>query len=119
MSDVQASAQFFTQCLGWTVAREVPSYPAIFVTNGHAFLTLWQTEAGATTFDRRRQVGLHHIALQVASEQDLLETFAAVQAYPGVRVEFAPELRGAGPSKHCMIYEPSGLRIEFVWDGKS
>ena len=33
VSDVQASAQFFTQCLGWTVAREIPSYPAIFAKN--------------------------------------------------------------------------------------
>jgi lactoylglutathione lyase len=32
-----------------------------------------------------------------------------------VRVEFAPELLRGGPAKHCMLYEPSGIRVEFIW----
>jgi len=115
VSDLRATAKFFTDGLGWSVAREVPEYPAIFVTNGQAFVTLWQTEDGARRFDRRKNVGLHHFALRVASEAALDAVFAKAAAHPGVRVEFAPELLRGGPAKHCMIYEPSGIRMEFIW----
>lgn len=115
VSKLQASTAFFTECLGWKVAKEVPGYPAVFVTNGTAFLTLWQTAEDATPFDRRANVGLHHFALRVASEAELDAIFAKVAAYPGVVIDFAPEQLGPGPSKHCMVFEPSGLRVEFVW----
>ena len=115
VSNLKASAEFFTQLLGWTIAKEKPDYPAIFVTNGHAFITLWQTEDGAAIFNRRKNVGLHHFALKVATEAELNEIFFRASNFPGVNVEFAPELVGAGPAKHCMLYEPSGIRIEFFW----
>jgi catechol 2,3-dioxygenase-like lactoylglutathione lyase family enzyme len=113
VSNLQASAQFFTQLLGWSIAKERPDYPAIYVTNGHAFVTLWQAEEGAAAFDRRNNVGLHHIAFTVTTEEALNEVFSRAKNYPGVRIEFAPELVGAGPAKHCMLYEPSGIRVEF------
>jgi len=115
VSDLQATAKFFTGALGWSVARELPEYPAIFVTNGNAFITLWQTEKAASAFDRRKNVGLHHVALRVPSLEALDAVFEKASAHPGVRVEFAPELLRGGPAKHCMLYEPSGLRLEFIW----
>jgi len=115
VSDLAASAKFFTDCLGWSVAREVPAYPAIFVTNGSAIVTLWQTETIATLFDRKKNVGLHHFAIKVSSEQALDQIFAKAAAHTGVKVEFAPELLRGGPAKHCMLFEPSGIRIEFIW----
>lgn len=115
VSNLPATAGFFTDCLGWKVAREVPEYPAIFVTNGSAFLTLWQTEGGATPFDRRRNVGLHHFALKVDSDAALDALFEKAAAHPGVTVDFAPELLRGGPARHCMIFEPSGIRMEFIW----
>lgn len=115
VSDLPASAKFFTDCLGWSVAREVPEYPAIFVTNGSAFVTLWQTENIATPFDRKKNIGLHHFAIKVSSAQALDQVFEKAAAHPGVRVEFAPELLRGGPAKHCMLFEPSGIRVEFIW----
>jgi lactoylglutathione lyase len=115
VSDLQATAMFFTDGLGWSVARELPEYPAIFVTNGNAFVTLWQTEKTASAFDRRKNVGLHHLALRVSTAEALDTVFEKAAAHPGVRVEFAPELLRGGPAKHCMLYEPSGIRIEFIW----
>lgn len=115
VSDLPASAKFFTDCLGWSVAREVPEYPAIFVTNGSAFVTLWQTETIATPFDRKKNIGLHHFAIKVSSAQALDQVFEKAAAHPGVRVEFAPELLRGGPAKHCMLFEPSGIRVEFIW----
>ena len=115
VSDLQATARFFVEGLGWSVAREVPEYPAIFVTNGTAFVTLWQTEHNASPFDRRTNVGLHHFAVRVPSEDALDAAFKRASSHPGVRVEFAPELLRGGPAKHCMLYEPSGIRVEFIW----
>lgn len=115
VSKLTASKAFFTECLGWKVAKEIPAYPAVFVTNGAAFLTLWQTTDDATPFDRRVNVGLHHFALRVASEAELEAIFQKMAAFPGVVVDFAPEPLGSGPSKHCMVFEPSGLRVEFIW----
>jgi len=117
VSNLRASVAFFTECLGWKIAKEVPAYPAVFVTNGAAFLTLWQTADGAVPFNRKTNVGLHHFALRVASEAELHEIFAKVNAYPGVVAEFAPEQLGPGPAKHCIVFEPSGIRVEFVWAG--
>ena len=115
VSDLKATADFFVDCLGWTVAKEKPEYPAIFVTNGDAFITLWQTDNGATQFDHRGNVGLHHFALKVSTEEALNTLFKQVSDYPGVKIEFAPEMLGEGPARHCMFYEPSGIRMEFIW----
>jgi len=117
VSNLKASAKFFTDCLGWRIAREVPEYPAIFVTNGTAFVTLWQTASNhnATPFDRKKNVGLHHFAIKVPSEQALDAVFEKAAAHPSVSVEFAPEFLRGGPAKHCMLFEPSGIRVEFIW----
>lgn len=115
VSNLDATTEFFTACLGWSVVREVPEYPARFVSNGEAFITLWQTEPNSARFDRKKQVGLHHVALRVASENDLRRLFERVSGFPNVAVEFPPELVRDGPAKHFIIYEPSGVRIEFIW----
>ncbi|HEU5018414.1 MAG TPA: VOC family protein [Pseudolabrys sp.] len=115
VSNLEASAGFFCHCLGWSLVREVPEYPAKFVSNGKAFFTLWQTEPEASPFDRKRQVGLHHVAIRLASEQDLIAIFERASSHPGVTVDFPPELLRGGPAKHCIVFEPSGIRVEFIW----
>ncbi|HEY4187323.1 MAG TPA: VOC family protein [Polyangia bacterium] len=115
VSDLPATARFFTECLGWSIAREVPSYPAIFVTNGDAFVTLWKIPDDAAPFDRRKNVGMHHLAIRVASEAGLTNLFEKAKAHPGVVIDFAPEPQGGGPARHCMLFEPSGVRLEFIW----
>ncbi|MGF6768022.1 catechol 2,3-dioxygenase-like lactoylglutathione lyase family enzyme [Paraburkholderia sp. GAS199] len=113
--DLNVTRDFFVECLGWKQVGGKPDYPAAFVSDGHVLLTLWQVEKpdDAVGFDRKRNVGLHHLALRAANEEAFAEIFARVSAWPGVRVEFAPELLGAGPKRHTMIYEPGGVRIEF------
>ena len=74
VSDLNASVRFFTEALGWERFGGNPDYPAVYVTDGHANLTLWQRR-GATGFDRHETVGLHHFALKVASRADLDAVF--------------------------------------------
>lgn len=118
VSDLQASVAFFTGCLGWNVIGGKPDYPAAFVSDGTSRITLWQVADGDrfVPFDRQHNVGLHHLALKLASEAELEKLFALVSDWDGVVVEFSPEPSGGGPKVHCMIREPGGCRIEFAWD---
>lgn len=67
--DLAESKNFFVQVLQFELVREVPAYPAAFVTDGAIMLTLWQVSdpEAAAPFDRKKVVGLHHFALTVES----------------------------------------------------
>lgn len=114
--DLEQTRCFFCDCLGWQVVGENPSYPAVFVSDGQARVTLWQVQRpdDCAAFDRRRNLGLHHLALKVADPTALDAVFKKVAAWPGVEVEFPPELLGKGPKIHCMVREPGGIRLEFA-----
>lgn len=116
--DLSLTRDFFVNCLGWKQVGERPAYPAAFVSDGHVVLTLWEVknQDQRVEFDRKTNVGLHHLALRVGSEEALNEIFAQVSRWPGVKVEFAPENLGDGPKRHTMIYEPGGIRLEFDFD---
>ncbi len=117
VSDLRQTTAFFTDALGWRVAGGYPDYPSVFVTDGQIFVTLWQATnpAEAVAFDRKNNVGLHHLALSVTSLDALHEMHRRLVAAEGVVVEFGPQLNGDGPTMHMMIYEPSGNRIEFAY----
>ncbi|TLP45470.1 VOC family protein [Cohaesibacter sp. CAU 1516] len=117
VSDLMLSLSFFTDCLGWEQFGGNPDYPSAYVTDGTAKITLWQVKTDdPTNFDRHHNIGLHHIALKLPSEEALLSLFKQVSEWPDVVVEFAPELSGKGPKKHCMLYEPGGNRLELSYD---
>lgn len=120
VKDLAASRAFFTDLLGWDESGFDSSYPRTAVSDGHTRLTLWQVQnqKNFTAFDRKLNLGLHHLALTVASEEVLNEIHQKVSDYPGAQIEFAPELVGDGPRKHMMCNEPGGLRIEFIWSGE-
>ena len=107
---------FFTDILNWTESGYDASYPRTAVTDGSIRLTLWQADNDPTSFDRKKNLGLHHLALSVNTEAEL-NALADKLINSEIEIEFMPELVGQGPRKHMMIYEPGGLRIEFIWDG--
>jgi len=88
------------------------------VSDGHVTLTLWEVTdpENCVEFDRKTNVGLHHLALRVGSKEALDAIFARVSGWPGVVVEFVPENMGEGPKRHTMVYEPGGIRLEFDFD---
>ncbi|QTK81743.1 VOC family protein [Agrobacterium tumefaciens] len=116
--NVARSLSFFTDCLGWEKIGERLDYPAAFVSDGTVKITLWQVadQNLCVSFDRRQNVGLHHLALKTRSEAEFVQLFARISAWPGTAVEFAPQASGAGPKMHFMIYEPGGCRIEFTFN---
>jgi catechol-2,3-dioxygenase len=100
--------------LGWKLIKEDASYPNAFVSDGSILITLWKIQTNQPVgFDRKTNIGLHHLALRVTSEQELNETYQKI-AKSKYKIEFAPELLRQGPSKHFMVYGPSQIRIEFI-----
>jgi catechol 2,3-dioxygenase-like lactoylglutathione lyase family enzyme len=115
--DLAISRKFSCDCLGWRVVGERPDYPAAFVSDGHCVLTLWEVASPdmAIAFDRRANVGLHHLALAVANRAGLDALYQRVSGWPDVVVEFAPQPSGSSPKIHFVVYEPSGVRVEFTF----
>lgn len=116
--DLNETTRFFVEALGWQESGRDDSYPRTAVTDGHVRLTLWQVNRslGINPFHRRKNIGLHHGAggrIGIAASRGA----ATIAQYPGVAIEFMPELVGAGPRKHMMCSEPGGIRIEFIWNG--
>jgi len=95
---------------------EVPDYPAVFLSDGQLMVTLWQAEdpERARPFDRKRGIGLHHLALAVENEASLKQLSERLARAPGVTVEFAAEPLGGGPAQHMMCAIPGGIRLEFI-----
>jgi catechol 2,3-dioxygenase-like lactoylglutathione lyase family enzyme len=115
--DLVAATGFFCDALGWWEVGRNEQYPAAFVSDGSVTLTLWLVSdpTTAVAFDRRANVGLHHLALTVDDEAALDVTFARVSRHPDVSIEFAPgPTRPGSHRKHFICAMPGGIRLEFV-----
>jgi lactoylglutathione lyase len=114
--DLGASEAFFVDVLGFEQSGRNEDYPAVFLRNDAVTVTLWRAADPATAvhFDRRGNVGLHHLALSVDSFEALDRLHERISRAPGAKIEFAPEAFYGGPAPHMMIREPSGNRLEFI-----
>lgn len=79
ISDIEAESSFFISVPGFTEVRRLPDYPAIFISDNHIMLTLWQAQAYALLqgFERKHNIGLHHLAMKVESLSRLQELQAS------------------------------------------
>ena len=120
VKDLDQTVTFFVDCLGWEESGRDESYPRSAVSDGNVRLTLWEVDHALDvhTFHFRQNVGLHHFALELETEDELNAIAQRVKEYPGVSIEFMPELVGQGPRKHMIFNEPGGIRIEFIWPGQ-
>lgn len=114
--DLAKTRAFFLDTLGFTQVGEKPDYPAVFLTDGGTMITLWQVAdaASAAPFDRKKVVGLHHLALKVESAEALDGLHRTLADTDGVEIEFAPESLGGSPARHMMCAIPGGIRVEFI-----
>ncbi len=115
--DLDQARAFFCGVLGFDEVGGVPSYPAIFVSDGAVLLTLWRAEDPLTAraFDRRANIGLHHLSLAVANDAELDAAWEKVSAHPGVVVDFAPgPIRPGATTRHFLVFIPGGIRMEFA-----
>ena len=114
--DLDQTRAFFVDKLGFEEIGSVPSYPAVFVSDGQVMLTLWQLAEPeqAVAFDRKRNVGLHHLALAVPSLAALDELHGQLCEVDALEVEFEPEPLGTTGMRHMMCTIPGGIRVEFI-----
>ncbi|WP_337016455.1 VOC family protein [Leclercia sp. AS011] len=117
VSKLEESAEFFTKILGWEEVKRREDYPAIFVRDSALTITLWKTQTDEPVkFDRKTNIGLHHLALRVENQEELFRLLDVLKANQ-IEIEFEPIFIREGPSMHMMCYEPSGIRIEFYYPG--
>ena len=105
--------EFFIDALGFEQVGEVPDYPAAFLSDGAIMITLWQAENPDTAvpFDRRTNIGLHHLALRAA---DLAGLATDLRARDDVNIEFEPEGLGNSGLNHMMCRIPGNIRLELI-----
>lgn len=118
VSDLEASYKFF-QVLGFNKVGGSESYPSYFISDGSSLITLWQTDPNPTPFNRRTNVGLHHLAIKVSSREALDAAYCLIKDVEGVRTDgegaFPPSELTGTPLTHTIVYEPSGNRIELTY----
>jgi hypothetical protein len=70
------------------------------VSDGQVVLTLWegQNQAGRVQFDRKTNLGLHHLALRVGSEAALGDVFSKVSKWPASKLNLHRKLWVPAPS---------------------
>jgi len=117
--DLEATRGFFLEALQYQQVGEVADYPAVFLSDGATMITLWQAEdpGSAVPFDRKRVIGLHHLAISVDNEVALKDLHRRLLERDDVEIEFAPEPIGGGPTQHMMSLIPGGIRVEFIAAG--
>jgi len=114
--DLGAARHFFIDALGFRQVGEKPEYPAVFVSDGAIMITLWQAEdpANAVPFDRRANIGLHHLALRVGDAGSLARLADELRGRGDVNIEFAPEGLGNSGIQHMMCRIPGNIRLELI-----
>jgi catechol 2,3-dioxygenase-like lactoylglutathione lyase family enzyme len=115
--DLDQARAFFCGVLGFDEVGGVPAYPSIFVSDGRILLTLWRAADpdSARAFDRRDNIGLHHLSLAVADDTALEVAWEKVRGHPEVVVDAAPgPIRPGSATRHFLVFIPSGIRIEFA-----
>ncbi|HBH89793.1 VOC family protein [Ponticaulis sp.] len=115
--DLKAATGFFVEALGFEEVGGKPDYPSVFVSDGTTMLTLWQIAEPNTAmqFDRKTNIGLHHLALKVADKYHLTALHSQLAERDDVSIEFAPEPIVSGAAiNHFICAMPGGIRIEFT-----
>ncbi len=115
--DLDQARAFFCGLLGFEEVGGVPDYPSIFVSDGTVLLTLWRAADPLTAraFDRRANIGLHHLSLAVADDAALDRIWGNVQDHPEVIVDAPPgPIRPGSATRHFLIFIPGGIRLEFA-----
>ena len=116
--NLDAAKLFFCEALGFEQVGAKPEYPAAFVSDGNVMLTLWQADPGALDADRKKHLGLHHLALKVADLEALRALHDELARRDDVQLEFAPESLGGGPTHHMMFTIGGNIRLELIAPAK-
>jgi lactoylglutathione lyase len=109
VADLGRSIGFYEHVFGWDIKQRGDGFAFLGDADG-LVLTLWEQSDGAFATDRP---GLHHLAFQVGSIEDVREAEARVRA-AGVALHRDGIVRhGEGASSGGIFFEdPDGIRLE-------
>jgi catechol 2,3-dioxygenase-like lactoylglutathione lyase family enzyme len=114
VADVPQSTRFYTDVLGFYVSDE---YEDDMMPGGAAFLRCNPDHHGIALFKATEQnpagAGLHHIAFEVASLDDVVRARAHLRN-SGVKIDFDGRRR-AGVQIAVEFRDPDGHRLEIYW----
>ena len=113
VSDLERAATFYREVLGFVTVSEETGFNAIFLkadgTDNHHDLGLFGLGAAAEP-KRRGQVGLYHLAWQVATIDDLVAARERLVAAGGYTGESSH-----GATKSIYGADPDGNELEIMW----
>lgn len=115
--DLEQARSFFCDLLGFDEVGGDPDYPSIFVSDGRSLLMLWRAAVPteAHPFDRRANIGLHHLSLAVTDDAALDASWEKVRDHADVVIDVPPgPIRLGAATRHFLVFGPGGIRIEFA-----
>ncbi len=109
VSDVERSARFYTEIVGFQLARMRPDKSGAFLTCGvvHHNLALFKAPAGAQPA-KKGQIGLNHFAFEVGSYDDLQSAHARLIAAGAI----IDHIVDHGMTRSVYFLDPDGLMME-------
>lgn len=115
VADEEASKRFYTEVLGFKVSERDLEHGGVFMTLGRNYHTLdidQNADPAAAQRPRRGQIGLAHIAFQVASYDDLRDAYRHLIDH-GVQI-----LRATNHVNQRSIYfhDPDGNTLEIYYE---
>jgi len=114
VSDLSVSRDFFVEALGFKLLGQDTDYPAVFVSDDITIITLWLADQNHNDFDRKLNIGLHHVAFKVSSMDALTQLYFNLSRWPGVELEGSIKKTEEKLEKnYFFIRMPGGPRLEF------
>jgi catechol 2,3-dioxygenase len=114
VADLERSKAFYRDVLGFRVAEQDPKHGDLFMTLGEDFHTLdmAQHENPETARGPGRQLGVAHIAFQVASYEALAEAYRTLLEH-GVGIQRAMDHVN---QRSIYFLDPDGNRLEIYYE---
>ena len=115
VANEERSRAFYRGVLGFEVSEEDPDHGGVFMTLGENFHTLDvfpHPDPASAPRPQRGQIGLFHIAFEVASYADLCEAYRTLMAH-GVAVDHATDHVS---QRSIYFADPDGNRLEIYYE---
>jgi len=115
VGDVEKSKAFYHGVLGMDIREEDPDHGGTFLgvgTHGHNVDLFPQSAVSDRQLDELAGQRMHHLALEVATEEDLIAAYKTLKE-AGVTIEATMNHE----SQHSIyIKDPDGNRVEIYWE---
>jgi catechol 2,3-dioxygenase-like lactoylglutathione lyase family enzyme len=115
VNDLAKSKAFYHDTLGMEIREEDPDHGGTFLgvgVHGHNVDLFPRSAVAADQLDALAGQRMHHLALQVATQEDLVEAYNTLKE-AGVKIENTMNHE----SQHSIyIKDPDGNRVEIYWE---